>query len=230
LPFFVSVAYATNRSSSETATSVASDAVIFLPAARSAIVSVEPVSFVLSALGAGDADGDAAGAGEADAAGAGESCGAGSPLGCALGFAAAGDALGVAAAGDVLGAGDGSARYAITGPPFFATAMVLMLSTNSAGFVPPTVRMPTPFLGCCASGFFAFFAASTSFFGATCVNTTNRPSPANAGALPRASRCSPPPSRSRTTSVGSPSCGARTYARCLPSSESLGVRIAFQPS
>ena len=90
--------------------------------------------------------------------------------------------------------------------------------------------MPTPFFGCSATGFLAFFAASTSFFGATCVNTTKREPPANAGVLPRISRRSAPPSRSRTTSVGSPSCGVSAYASRRPSSESLGVRMRFQPS
>ncbi len=67
--------------------------------------------------------------------------------------------------------------------------------------------MPTPFLGSSAGFFFAFFAASTSFLRATCVNTTKRPFAANDGALPRDSRRSALESSSRTTSVGSPSSG-----------------------
>ena len=234
MPFFVSVAYATNRSSSDTANSVASAAVTRLADARSRMVSGAPVSFVLSALGAGELDGDADGAGAAlgppalgpaDAATAG---GVGSPRGGALGRAdATGDGE---VAGDPLGAGDGSARYANVAPPFFATAKLLTSSTISAGLAASRSRMPSPFFGCCATGFFAFFAASTSFFAATCVNTTKRAPAANAGALPRGSRRSAPESRSRTTSAGSPSCGVSAYASLRPSSDSFGVSMRLQPS
>ena len=123
MPFFVSVAYAMKRSSSEIATSVASGIVVTLARWRSFTNRRAPVSFVLSALGAGDGDGEDGG--DALAPGDGEVCAAicgdGSPLGGALGLAfATGDAL-AADAGDPLGAGEGSSRYAIVAPPFFAT-------------------------------------------------------------------------------------------------------------
>ncbi len=219
-----------NRSSSDTANSVASGAVTRLADVRSRMVSGAPVSLVLSALGDGEADGDADGDGAGADVSDATACSVGSPRGGALGRADATGDADVDGAGEPLGAGDGSARYAITAPPFLATTKLLTLSTISAAFGASRSRMPTPFFGCSAAGFFAFFAASTSFFGATCVKTTNRAAAANAGALPRGSRRSAPESRSRTTSAGSPSCGASAYASLRPSSDSFGVTMRFQLS